>query len=123
MRTAPSPAAATRRRPQRASGPRRRRAGLTARATILLVVVGAIVFLSIAPARLYVHQRAELAALERRAAALEAGNARLAARAERLRDPDYLEGLARRCLGMVRNGEIAFVVVPKHGAPTPPGDC
>ena len=122
MPAAPSPAAATRRGARRAAGSRRRR-GITARAAILLAVIAAIVFLSIAPARLYAHQRAELAALERRAAAIEAGNARLAARAERLRDADYLEGLARRCLGMVRTGEVAFVVVPKHGAPTPPGDC
>jgi cell division protein FtsB len=110
-RAAPSPA----RRP--------RRARLTARATLLLVVVGAIAFLSIAPARLYLEQRAELARLSARADRLEAANARLSERAERLRDPAFLERLARQCLGMVRRGEIAFVVVPGDGVPAPPPEC
>src|SRR5215211_1525631 len=102
---ATSPAVATGRTiRRRATRPRRRRARLTARATILLAVVGAILFLSVAPARLYLEQRAELAELERQAAAIAGGNARLAARAERLKDTEYLERLARQCLGMVRPG-------------------
>jgi cell division protein FtsB len=122
MRTAaPSPAVAA--SATKRSQPRRRRARLTARATVLLAVIGAIVFLSVAPARLYFEQRAELAALEREASAMEAGNQRLSERAERLRDGDELERLARQCLGMVRPGEVAFVVVPAHGAPTPPRGC
>ena len=125
MRTAaPSPAVATgttiRRRSAR---PRPRRARLTARATILLVVLAGIMFLSVAPARMYFEQRAELAELERQAAALTARNQRLTDRAERLRDAAYLERLARQCLGMVRPGEVAFVVVPKEGAPAPPPEC
>jgi cell division protein FtsB len=119
MRTAaPSPAVAT-----RAAPGRRRRARLTARATILLAIIGAIGFLSIAPARLFLEQRAELARLSRQAASLEATTERLAARAERLRDPAFLERLARRCLGMVQPGELAFVVVPRRGAPAPPPEC
>jgi cell division protein FtsB len=87
------------------------------------VIVGGIGFLSIAPARLFFEQRAELSRLTRQAESLEATNDRLSARAERLRDPAFLERLARRCLGMVRPGEIAFVVVPKRGAPAPPPEC
>jgi cell division protein FtsB len=87
------------------------------------VAVGAIGFLSIAPARLYLEQRAELAGLARQADALEASNARLIGRTERLRDPVFLERLARQCLGMVRPGEVAFVVVPDEGAPVPPPEC
>ncbi|HET9672715.1 MAG TPA: septum formation initiator family protein [Actinomycetota bacterium] len=83
----------------------------------------AIGFLSIAPARLYFEQRAELADLSRRAGVLEEVNARLSARADRLRDPAFLERLARQCLGMVRPGEVAFVVVPDEGAPAPPPEC
>lgn len=123
MRTAAtSPTVAT----SRATPPtpaRRRRARLTARATVLLAAIAGFVFLSIAPARLYVEQRAELAELSRRAAELSAANDRMAARADRLRDPAFLEGLARRCLGMVRPGEVAFVVVPDEGAPAPPPEC
>ena len=68
-------------------------------------------------------QRAELAELERQAAALASQNQRLTDRAERLRDAAFLERLARQCLGMVRPGEVAFVVVPKEGAPAPPPEC
>jgi cell division protein FtsB len=85
-------------------------------------VIGVLV-LSIAPARLYFEQTAEVARLERQAAALERTNESLAARAEQLRDRAYLERLARRCLGMVKPGEVAFVVVPKEGAPAPPPEC
>ena len=125
MRTAaPSPAVATGARIRRRSArPRRGRARLTARGTILFVVLAGIVFLSIAPARMYFEQRAELAELQRDAAELAASNERLSDRAGRLRDETYLERLARQCLGMVRPGEVAFVVVPKEGAPAPPPDC
>jgi cell division protein FtsB len=96
---------------------------LTARATVLFVLVGGVLTLSIAPAQMYFEQRAELATMERRAARLSEQNDELAARADQLRDPTYLERLARQCLGMVRPGETAFVAVPKVGAPAPPPDC
>ena len=90
--------------------------------TLTPAVIGVLV-LSVAPAQLYFEQRAELAQLERQAAALERTNETLASRAEQLRDHAYLERLARRCLGMVKPGEVAFVVVPKEGAPAPPPEC
>jgi cell division protein FtsB len=124
---APSPAVATGRvtldRDATPRRPRRRRARLTARATILCTLVIGVLVLSVAPAQLYFEQRAELAQLERQAAALERTNETLASRAEQLRDHAYLERLARRCLGMVKPGEVAFVVVPKEGAPAPPPEC
>ncbi|MGH2641195.1 MAG: FtsB family cell division protein [Actinomycetota bacterium] len=85
-------------------------------------MIGVLV-LSIAPARLYFEQTAEVARLERRAAALERTNEALSARADELRDDAFLERLARQCLGMVKPGEVAFVVVPKEGAPAPPPEC
>lgn len=124
---APSPAVATGRlaldRDATERRSRRRRARLTARATILCSLVIGVLVLSVAPAQLYFDQRAELAQLERRAAALERTNDTLNSRAEQLRDHAYLERLARRCLGMVKPGEVAFVVVPKEGAPAPPPEC
>ena len=89
----------------------------TARATILCTLVIGVLVLSIAPARLYFEQTAEVARLERQAAALERANRALSARADELRDDAFLERLARQCLGMVKPGEVAFVVVPKEGAP------
>jgi cell division protein FtsB len=126
MRTAaPSPAVATGQiiRGRDALPRRRRRVRLTARATILCALVVGVLVLSVAPAQMYFEQTAEVARLERQVAALSRTNETLSARAEQLRDRAFLERLARRCLGMVKRGEIAFVVVPKEGAPAPPPEC
>jgi cell division protein FtsB len=102
---------------------RHRRVRLTARATILCTLVIGVLVLSVAPAQMYFEQIAEVARLERQVAALARSNETLSARAEQLRDHAFLERLARQCLGMVKVGEIAFVVVPKEGAPAPPPEC
>jgi cell division protein FtsB len=122
--TATSPAVPTGTIRTRDTAPRRRRRGrLTARATILLTIMIGVLVLSVAPARMYFEQQAELARFEHEAAVLERKNEALAARAEQLRDRAFLERLARQCLGMVKPGEVAFVVVPKEGAPAPPPEC
>lgn len=122
--TAPSPAvSAGAIRTRDASPRRRRRARLTARATVLLTLIFGVLALSVAPAQMYFEQKAELARFEMQAEALEQKNDALAARAEQLRDRAFLERLARQCLGMVKRGEIAFVVVPKEGVPAPPPQC
>lgn len=126
MRTAaPSPAVAAGRSTWIGIRPasRRRRPRLTARAVVLLMLVGSVMALSVAPARMYLDQRAELAQMERQAAALQRKNDALSLRADQLRDPAFLERLARQCLGMVKPGETAFVAVPKEGAPAPPPAC
>ena len=113
--TAPSPAVRTVRPSERSLRPPRERTRirLTARATVLLAMVGGLGILSIAPARLYLEQRAELSSMERQAARLQTENDDLSSKADQLRDPAYLERLARQCLGMVRPGETVFVAVPK----------
>jgi cell division protein FtsB len=122
--TATSPAVPTGTIRIRDTAPRRRRrARLTARATILLAIVIGVLVLSVAPARMYFEQQAELAHFRHEAAVLERKNGALAARAAQLRDRTFLERLARQCLGMVKPGEVAFVVVPKEGAPAPPPEC
>ena len=122
--TAPSPAvSAGAIRTRDASPRRRRRVRLTARATVLLTLIVGVLLLSVAPAQMYFEQQAELARFEMQAAALAQKNDALAARAEQLRDRAFLERLARQCLGMVKRGEIAFVVVPKEGVPAPPPEC
>jgi cell division protein FtsB len=122
--TAPSPAVSAGAIRTRDASPRaRRRARLTARATVLLTLIFGVLALSVAPARMYFEQKAELARFEMQAEALKQKNDALAARAEQLRDRAFLERLARQCLGMVKRGEIAFVVVPKEGVPAPPPEC
>jgi cell division protein FtsB len=94
----------------------------TPRASILLFAVFLAVVFAVAPMRAYLHQRAELSDLQRRADLLEQQNTALERRIADLNDPATLERLARECLGMVEPGEIAFVPIPKGRAPTPP-DC
>ena len=100
----------------------RPRARLTGRALILAILVLALAAATAVPLRQYFRQQGEIAALERKVVALKEQRAALEQRIERLHDPEYLELLARRCLGMVKKGEIAFVTVPKDGEPLPP-DC
>lgn len=99
----------------RSSSPR-----LTARAVVLCVVVLFLLTLAVAPLRGLIDQRSLLARLERQAEVLTDHNARLEERIDLLNDPTYLERVARQCLGLVRPGETAFVMVPTRGAlPSP----
>lgn len=113
-RAATSPAA-------RAAGPSNVR--ISARATVLLLLVLVTGTLSIAPMRAYLEARDRVADLAAEAHRLEARNDRLESRIARLHDPAYLERLARACLGMVEPGEIAFVTVPEEGAKPSIPDC
>ncbi|HEY1330057.1 MAG TPA: septum formation initiator family protein [Actinomycetota bacterium] len=99
----------------------RPRARLTARAAVLLVVAGALVFAMAVPLRTYLSQRTQLVKLQQQATVLQQQNAALETQVGELHDPAYLERLARECLGMVRPGEIAFTIAPKRGSsPAPP---
>ncbi|MDH4112257.1 MAG: septum formation initiator family protein [Actinomycetota bacterium] len=93
---------------------------LTARAAVLAVVALTLVTLAVAPLRALIDQRNDLARLEQQADVLAARNVELRSRIDRFTDPEYLEQLARECLGMVRPGETAFVMVPSNGAPPAP---
>ena len=99
---------------------RRSQARLTARAAVLAVVALILLTLAVAPLRGLIDHRSDLARLEQQAELLAERNARLEERIERFTDPTYLEQLARECLGMVRPGETAFVMVPTRGAPPSP---
>jgi cell division protein FtsB len=85
---------------------------------VLLVAAGSGVF------RQFLAQRDRIARLERRVEALTSERYRLEHRIEQLNDPEHLERLARRCLGMVRPGEILFVVPEEEeGSTGSPADC
>jgi cell division protein FtsL len=89
---------------------------------LLLLIVAMLAVYATVPLRRYLDQRADAARLERQVAELEAQNAQLLADIAKLRDPTYLERVARECLGMVRPGEIALVMEP-GGAHRPPPVC
>jgi cell division protein FtsB len=100
----------------------RRRPKLTIRAVALIVVVIALLVAIASPIRQYLRERGGLAELERGVAELEADNEVLRREIGRLHDPVYIEYVARKCLGMVKKGEWAFVTVPEGEEPAPP-DC
>jgi len=96
----------------------RARFRLTPRATILTLIVAALLLYMVGPLRTYLGQRDRLVQLQRQTQMLQGQNARLEQEIRRLNDPAYLERLARERLGMVKPGEIGFVVVPE--SPVPP---
>ncbi len=92
----------------------------TPRAAVLASLVLVLALAMVVPVRQYFEQRSEIADLERTVEELEQQRAQMRAKLERLHDPDYLERVARECLGMVRPGEVAFVAVPEGGESRPP---
>ena len=60
--------------------------------------------------------------MERQTRVLKQENDGLRDRVRKLHDPEYVERLAR-CDGMVRPGEISFVIVPTDGEEPDPESC
>jgi cell division protein FtsB len=100
----------------------RPRTRFTPRAAVLAVIVVGLLFYLLVPLKTYMAQRSRLQDLTHQMQTLEQQNAALEAKVKQLKDPAYLERLARECLGMVKPGEIPFLIVPKGGAP-PPRAC
>jgi cell division protein FtsL len=113
-------ASASARRARTGTSPRRSRSRLTPRAAVLLAIVVVMAVYSMVPLRIFLQERADLRGLQRQERALEQRNASLQQQARRLQDPASIELIARQCLGMVRPGQIAFVVVSKGAPPAPP---
>jgi cell division protein FtsB len=99
------------------------RTRITPRAAILALVVFVLLLHLVVPLKTFMAQRARLSHLERQEQVLQQQNASLRKQVTRLHNPAYLERVARDCLGMVKNGEIAFLVAPQGGSPAPPADC
>jgi cell division protein FtsB len=92
-----------------------RRRRVTGRAVALIVVMAALLVAAMYPLRSYLREWSDIASLQHQVSVLQQTNEQLDGRIRQLHDPGYLERLARECLGMVKPGEIPFVVVPKHG--------
>ena len=94
---------------------------VTGRAVVLGVILILTGVASAGVVRQYLGQRAEIDRLEQEVRSIVADRARLEEEITRLHDPLHLERLARECLGMVKPGEIRFVVPDDSG--TPPARC
>ncbi len=84
---------------------------------LTLIVLGV---MAVTPARQLYDQHRQTAAAQRELERLDTRNAKLQGQLDRLKDPDYLERLAREELGFVRPGEVSFLVVPPDPPPPPP---
>ena len=109
------------RRPQARRGPQARRssARFTAFTAILAVVVTVLLVLAVFPLRSYLSERSQIDDLNRRITSLQQENGRLEGQIRKWHDPEFLQRVARECLGMVKPGEVSFAVVSKAGDPKP----
>ncbi|MFN2590455.1 MAG: septum formation initiator family protein [Actinomycetota bacterium] len=99
-----------------------RRTRITPRAGILIVVlIGLLVYMAV-PLKAYLAQRSRVSEIHAQTQLLERRNAALREEVRRLHDPAYVEKLAR-CDGMVRPGEISFVIVPADGSDPAAPSC
>ncbi len=105
------------------TGAERGRLRITGRAVVLAGVVLLLIVASAGVLRQFFDQRAEIDRLEQQVESLVQERGDLSRQIERLHDPEYLERLARECLGMVRPGEIAFVVPTEEGESSEPARC
>jgi cell division protein FtsB len=103
--------------------PKPARARVSPRAAVLGILLLILMSFAITPVRALLVQRDRLDLLQRQTQALQHQNDALHDRIQQLRDPVYLERLARECLGMVEPGETAFVTVPEEGPPPASADC
>ena len=95
----------------------RRRAALTGRALILVLVVGALVFTLAVPVKSWLAQRAELSALDAQVQAAQQRVADLTIAAQRWQDPAFVAAEARRRLHFVLPGEIGYTTLGADGRP------
>ena len=91
----------------------------TTRAAILGVLVCALLLASVPVFERFFSVRSQEAALKAQSARLEQQLRKVDVKIRMYQNPAYLEQVARRCLGMVKPGEVPFVIVPKHAAPKP----
>lgn len=91
-------------------------AGKWAQVIAILLLVGLLVAMAIGPLRQLIEQRERISSVSSQLEELKSNNEALAERIERLQDPDYIEQQARAQAGLVRPGEIPFVVMPPSDA-------
>jgi cell division protein FtsB len=92
--------------------------GIAPQIVVLLLVLGLVGAMAIQPTRQLLDQRARMRAASRDLAQVNESNRRLQNRIQRLKDPDYVDQLARAQSGLVKPGEIPYVVMPPSRSAT-----
>ena len=90
---------------------------MTGRALLLVLVLLALGFTLAVPLRLWLAQRAEIAALEADVAATQQRVADLQVQQQRWQDPAFVAAEARRRLQYVLPGEIGYTTLGADGRP------
>ena len=97
----------------------RRRRALLAAALGLLVLVG-LLFAFGYPTRTFLQQRSQISATQKHLVDLERATAALSRQSQQLRGDAAVTRIAREQYGLVRPGEIPYVLVPAAPTTTPP---
>lgn len=92
------------------------------RKLIILIGILALIVWAASPYVTLRKQQKDVARLEAKLESLRADNERLREDIKRFSDPKYIEVLARDKLGLVKDGERAFLVVDDPKKKSPPDD-
>ena len=99
---------------------KKRSGGLNWKGAVLLVLAAGLLFLTIAPARQVLRQRAQISDLERSLSSIKNENKSLRDETNRLNTDAYIEEQARLRLGLIKPGEEPYMIVPpKQTTPAP----
>lgn len=82
------------------------------RKLIIAAVVVIVLAWTASPMLQIIAQKRELARLEKKLVTLRAENRHLKEEIKRFNDPDFIEVLAREKLGLVKEGQRSYVVIP-----------
>jgi cell division protein FtsB len=86
--------------------------GLASQFVIVLLVVALMGAMAIEPARQLLQQRERVSEMQQELDEVMKSNADLSYRIKRLSDSDFIEQRAREQIGLVREGEITYQVMP-----------
>jgi cell division protein FtsB len=81
-----------------------------------VLVIGLLLAMAIEPTRQLLAQKDRIDSMSSDLSKIERTNDKLQSRIDRLQDPDYIEQQARSQAGLVRPGEIPYVVMPPSDA-------
>ena len=86
--------------------------GKGAQVIALMLIVGLLVAMAIQPTRQLVEQKQRISEMSADLQHVHNVNERLTDRIDRLKDPDYIEQRAREQVGLIRQDERTYVVIP-----------
>lgn len=90
----------------------------TVRILLIVVALGALLFLFVLPGRTWLQQRDAMSSTARRLQVLDQENQELAKKATQLQNPTYVGQIARSQYGLVQPGEQSYGILPATATTT-----